>query len=79
MKYDLSEFETEDFGFTTTDKVVEEIPVKDVSAMKELEKLILPLLLNLKKNPDNAYIHWPNRAPMIDAQIEKILKITRGK
>jgi len=35
------------------------------------------LLLNLKKNPENAYIHWPNRAPLIDEQIKKILDITR--
>lgn len=78
MKYDLSEFESDDFGFTTTDKIVEEVKVKDAAAMKQLEKLILPLLLNLKKNPDNAYIHWPDREKQIESQIEKILKITRG-
>lgn len=79
MKYDLKEFENMgDFGFTTQVSIREEVPVKDVQAMKELEKLILPLLLNLKKNDHNPYIHWPNRVQMIDAQIEKILKITRG-
>ena len=34
--------------------------------------------LNLKKNPEKAYIHWPNRTPVIDKQIEKITKVTRG-
>lgn len=46
--------------------------------LKEVEGLILPLLINLKKNPDKAYINWPNRAPVIDKQIEKITAITRG-
>lgn len=45
--------------------------------LKALEKLIVPLLRNLKSNPDKAYIHWPNRAGVLDAQIAKILGITR--
>ena len=45
--------------------------------LKAVEKLIVPLLKNLKSNPDKAYIHWPNRAGVIDAQISKILSITR--
>jgi len=44
---------------------------------KELEKVILPFLYNLSKS-DEPYIHWPNRGPIIKAQIEKILKLTRG-
>jgi len=45
--------------------------------LKALEKLIIPLLKNLKSNPDKAYIHWPNRSGVLDAQIAKILGITR--
>tara|TARA_X000001316_G_C889776_1_gene11942 strand:- start:93 stop:488 length:396 start_codon:yes stop_codon:yes gene_type:complete len=45
---------------------------------KSLEKLILPFLYNLQKS-DEPYIHWPNRQPIIKAQIENILKLTRGK
>ena len=45
---------------------------------KEAEKLILPFLYNLMKS-DEPYIHWPNRTPIIKAQIEKFLQITRGK
>jgi len=44
---------------------------------KEAEKLILPFLYNLSKTTE-PYIHWPNRGPIIKAQIEKVLKITRG-
>ena len=42
-----------------------------------VEKLILPLLVNLMKNPEKDTIKWPNRAPVIEKQIEKILAITR--
>ena len=45
---------------------------------KEAEKLILPFLYHLMKS-DEPYIHWPNRTPIIKAQIEKFLQITRGK
>ena len=43
----------------------------------QLEKLIFPLLIKLAKSPE-AYIHWPNRAEVIEAQIKKIVEITRG-
>ena len=43
----------------------------------DLEKILLPFLYNLQKS-DEPYIHWPNRGPIIKAQIEKILKLTRG-
>jgi hypothetical protein len=45
--------------------------------LKEVEGLILPLLYNLMKNPDKAYIRWENRVPVIQAQIDKITAITR--
>ena len=44
---------------------------------KEIEKVILQFLYNLSKS-DEPYIHWPNRGPIIKAQIEKVLKLTRG-
>ena len=44
---------------------------------KDIEKVILPFLYNLSKS-DEPYIHWPNRGPIIKAQIEKVLKLTRG-
>lgn len=46
--------------------------------LKEVESLILPLLYNLMKNPDKAYIKWENRAPVIQKQIDKITAITRS-
>ena len=60
------------------DKVTEVLENEDVTKrFKEAEKLILPFLYNLMKS-DEPYIHWPNRTPIIKAQIEKILKLTRG-
>jgi hypothetical protein len=44
---------------------------------KDIEKIVLPFLYNLSKS-DEPYIHWPNRGPIIKAQIEKLLKLTRG-
>jgi len=46
--------------------------------LHNLEVLILPLLYNLQKNSEKEYIHWPNREKIIQAQIEKILLITRS-
>ena len=60
------------------DKVTEVLESEDVTKrFKEAEKLILPFLYNLMKS-DEPYIHWPNRSPIIKAQIEKLLTLTRG-
>ena len=49
--------------------------------LKEMEKLTLPLLVNLIKPESLAqkYIHWPNRKEIIERQIKRILQITRGE
>jgi uncharacterized protein YoxC len=47
--------------------------------LRDVEKLILPLLINLIK-PDalqKKYIYWPNRKEIIERQIKKIMAITR--
>ena len=59
------------------ESISKEVASADVQKrFKELEKVILPFLYNLSKS-DEPYIHWPNRGPIIKAQIEKILKLTR--
>ena len=61
------------------DQVTATLESEDVTKrFKEAEKLILPFLYNLMKS-EEPYIHWPNRTPIIKAQIEKFLQITRGK
>ena len=44
----------------------------------QLEKLIMPLLVNLLKTADKEYIHWPNRETQVKGTIDKVLAITRG-
>jgi hypothetical protein len=46
--------------------------------MVKIEGLIIPLLNNLMKNPEKEYIKWPNRVEKIQAQIQKILEVTRS-
>jgi len=45
--------------------------------MGDIEKLILPLLYNLMKNPDKEYILWPDRQDAIQKQINRIVSMTR--
>jgi alkanesulfonate monooxygenase SsuD/methylene tetrahydromethanopterin reductase-like flavin-dependent oxidoreductase (luciferase family) len=46
--------------------------------LQAVERLILPLLTNLMKNPEKSYIKWEGRAEKITAQIDKITAITRS-
>jgi len=59
------------------DTITKEVTDEQTKArFKELEKVILPFLYNLAKSEED-YIYWPNRAPIIKAQIDKVLKLTR--
>ena len=61
------------------DTITKEVNSADIDKrFKDIEKIVLPFLYNLGKT-DEPYIHWPNRGPIIKAQIEKLLKLTRGK
>ena len=48
--------------------------------LMEVEKNIIPLLLNLKKNKEKDYIYWPGaqRIAQCDLQINKIINLTRN-
>jgi hypothetical protein len=46
--------------------------------LNEVEKIIIPFLTKLHSTGDKEYIYWPNRKPLIEKQIEKILKLTRN-
>ena len=48
--------------------------------LKEVESLIVPLLINFIKpeSLEKKYIYWPNRKPIIERQIKKIMEVTRG-
>ena len=60
------------------DTITKDVQNADIEKrFKTIEKVIIPFLYNLQKT-DEPYIHWPNRGPIIKAQIEKLLKLTRG-
>ncbi len=40
--------------------------------LEALYKQIMPLLINLQKNPDKEYVFWPHRAEKIKEFIKKI-------
>jgi len=48
--------------------------------MEEVERVILPLLINLKKNKEKDYLYWPGgeREAKCELQIQKVLGITRS-
>jgi hypothetical protein len=89
MAYDISkileEYGEDDFGFSAvseeeynaviTEKVdtVEEYKAR----LEQLEKLVLPFFTKLLKTSDKEYIYWPNRKALVEAQIQKILTLTR--
>lgn len=65
-----------DFGFTAVDEgeleVVQQaqkVAVEAEGTADKLDKLygaILPLLNNLKANPEKDYIYWPNRIEKVE-------------
>jgi hypothetical protein len=88
----IAEYGQDDFGFSTdfstvseeeySTKIAEQVKEEDSvitsQKMQELEKLILPFFTKLLKTADKEYIYWPNRTSAVEAQIQKILQITRG-
>lgn len=66
----------DDFGFTIVDQT--ELTSGQDALTLQLQQLynaIIPLLKNLKANPDKDTIVWPNRAVKIDEFKTKIDKI----
>ena len=57
-----------------------DIDLKYKSRMLAVEKLILPLIENLMKDGNTKeYIRWPNRIPILEAQKQKIVQVTRSE
>ena len=78
-----------DFGFTAVDESELEAVQKaaEVSTAAEateerLQKLyaaIIPLLKNLKANPEKDYIFWPKRVEKVEAFESQIKRRVEGK
>jgi hypothetical protein len=57
-----------------------DIDLKYKSRMLAVEKLIIPLIENLMKDGNTKeYIRWPNRIPILEAQKQKIVQVTRSE
>jgi predicted lipoprotein len=56
----------------------EKLEQETKAKLAELEGLIVPLMVNLMKNPEKEYLFWPGRKDKVQEQLAKILAITRG-
>jgi hypothetical protein len=82
----MAEYGEDDFGFTATDEeeynavisekadTIEEYKTR----LAEVEKIVVPFLMKLIKTADQPIIKWPNRRPILEAQVQKILNLTRN-
>lgn len=72
-----------DFGFTFVDEqqFTKVQKVEDKERLNKLRAMILPLLFNLKKNPEKDIIQWPGkeRVKSVDAFIKKMDDLVDGK
>jgi len=70
-----------DFGFSfVNDDVVNEKVIAEAKKAERLKNLIMPFLMNLKKNPEKDIIQWPGkkRVETIDEFIKKMNNILEG-
>ena len=80
----------DDFGFSLVSeselkaheeqlkKVVEQQSAEAQDKLHGLRNMIMPLLLNLSKDPSKEYILWPDRAAKIQTFIKKINSFVDG-
>jgi len=82
-----------DFGFTAVDadeldvvraaqEQTEVLTAKLEETDERARKLydaVMPLLNNLKANPEKDYIYWPNRYEKLDQFADKLYKIMTGE
>ena len=82
----LSLDDTNDFGFSFTEE--EEVVAKTHYAnlpeqiedlqnrLTAIKTIYLPFLENLNKEPEKAFIRWPDRKEVLDKQISKLKQLT---
>jgi len=82
-----------DFGFTAVDEDELQAVQKTQALANDAEQMasttqerldrlynaVIPLLTNLKKNPEKEYILWPNRIDKVEQFEAKLLDIYRGQ
>jgi len=85
MAKSLLDVETDfDFGFDFSDDLTDAVNEKEQQAAiaqtkaETMYKMIMPLLNNLKKNPDKPNIVWPDREKKIDEFIKKLDNVLKS-
>jgi hypothetical protein len=90
MAYDLNkilqEYGDDDFGFSAVSEEEYNAVINEKAdtaeefqaRLQQVEKLVLPFFTKLLQTADKEYIYWPNRKKLVEDQIQKILKLTRG-
>jgi hypothetical protein len=82
-----------DFGFTAVDEEELQAVQKTAALANDAEQLalttqerldslynaVIPLLNNLKKNPEKDYILWPNRLNKVEEFESRLLAIYKGE
>ena len=65
---------------SASDKSIDELAKSAKGKLLDVERLIMPLLVNLLKDAETKhYIKWPNRKAPIERFMEKLLTITRSE
>jgi len=81
-----------DFGFTAVDEEelsavqktqalasdAEQVAQTTQERLDKLYNAVIPLLNNLKKNPEKEYILWPNRLAKVEQFEDMLQKIYQG-
>jgi hypothetical protein len=76
---------THDFGFTFTNEEEVSSPVYESTAqevedlkqrLRAINKIYMPLLENLNRDPGKEFIRWPDRKELLDKQILKLKNLT---
>jgi len=69
-----------DFGFSLmsedeikeNEKLLENAILSESAKLKAMRDMVMPLLINLMKNPEKEYIYWPDRKEKVEAFIKKL-------
>jgi len=75
---DEDELETVRLAQTKTAELETQLQTFDNRA-KMLYDTVMPLINNLKSNPEKDYIYWPNRYEKLDAFADRLYQIMNGE
>ena len=77
--FGLTAVTEEELESTQTAKAAEATAAGTTERLDKLYNAVIPLLSNLKKNPEKEYILWPNRLSKVEEFETYITKIYNGE